>query len=163
MDDLAKALETGLKTGRDFDRGRKLFASAKCFACHRYDNEGCAQGPDLTGISGRFNVRDLLESIVEPSKEVSDQYAAVVITLKNGKEITGRIVNETKDALTILLDPEDSTKVVEVKKSKVEELKPSLVSVMPQGALKTLNENELLDLLAYLLSRGDPRHPMFRK
>src|SRR5262249_46250034 len=77
VDDLAKSLETGVKGGRAFDRGRKLFASAKCFACHRYDNEGGSNGPDLTSVAGRFSVRDLLESVVDPSKEVSDQYAAV--------------------------------------------------------------------------------------
>ena len=40
-----------LKSGRDFDRGRKLFAAAKCFACHRFDNEGGSNGPDLTGVA----------------------------------------------------------------------------------------------------------------
>ena len=50
-----------------------------------------------------------------------------------------------------------------MKKSDVEEVKPSPVSVMPEGLLKTLNDNEVLDLLAYLLSRGDPKDPMFRK
>jgi hypothetical protein len=53
--------------------------------------------------------------------------------------------------------------VVEVKKDDVDEVKPSPVSLMPEGLLKPLNENEVLDLLAYLLSRGDPTHPMFRK
>src|SRR5262249_43736289 len=70
LDDLTKATETGLKTGRDYDRGRRLFAAAKCFACHRYDNEGGSNGPDLTGVAGRFSPRDLLESIIDPSKEV---------------------------------------------------------------------------------------------
>ena len=63
----------------------------------------------------------------------------------------------------MLIDPEDSTKVVEINKSDVEEVKPSPVSLMPEGLLKPLNENEVLDLLAYLLSRGDPKHPMFRR
>ena len=75
IDDLAPALAKGLKAGRDFDRGRKLFAAGKCFACHRFDNEGGSNGPDLTGVAGRFSPRDLLESIIDPSKEVSDQYA----------------------------------------------------------------------------------------
>jgi putative heme-binding domain-containing protein len=148
---------------RDFKNGQKMYAAARCVVCHRFNGEGGATGPDLSQVAGRFNLKDLCESIVEPSKVVSDQYRASIVTTASGKVYTGRIVNETKDALTILLDPEDSTKVVEVKKSKVDEMKPSLVSVMPEGALKPLNENEVLDLLAYLLSRGDPKHPMFRK
>jgi putative heme-binding domain-containing protein len=162
LDELVKFAEPKLK-GRDFKNGQKMFAAARCVVCHRFNAEGGATGPDLSQVAGRFNLKDLCESIVEPSKVVSDQYRASVVTTASGKVYTGRIVNETKNALTILLDPEDSTKVVEVKKSDVEEVKASPVSVMPNGALKPLNENEVLDLLAYLLSRGDPQHPMFRK
>ena len=68
---------SGLK-GRDFDRGRALFAAAKCFACHRFNDEGGGLGPDLSGVAGRFSARDLLESIVVPSKTISDQYEAVI-------------------------------------------------------------------------------------
>src|SRR5205807_275133 len=107
LDELAPIVERGLKQ-RDFDRGRRLFGEAQCFACHRFDNEGGAQGPDLTIVSGRFSVRDLLESILDPSKEVSDQYAAVVITTTEGKIVTGRIVNYAGDemiVMTNMLDP----------------------------------------------------------
>ena len=88
----AALVEKGLKN-RDFERGRQLFGEAKCFACHRVSGEGGAQGPDLTAAGGRFNVRDLLESIIEPSKVISDQYADLVITMSNGKIVTGRIIN----------------------------------------------------------------------
>ncbi len=53
LDELVPALETGLKD-RDYDRGRVLFAAAKCFACHRYNDEGGGLGPDLSGVAGRF-------------------------------------------------------------------------------------------------------------
>ena len=66
-------VEKGL-TKRDFDKGRNLFGEAKCFVCHRFNNEGGGLGPDLTVVSGRFGPRDLLESIIEPSKVISDQY-----------------------------------------------------------------------------------------
>src|SRR5204862_3564477 len=89
---------------RDFDRGRKLFGEAQCFSCHRFDNEGGAQGPDLTIASGRFNVRDLLESIIEPNKEISDQYAAVRIELTDGRTVTGRIVNLNGDSFSVMTD-----------------------------------------------------------
>jgi putative heme-binding domain-containing protein len=162
LDTLVKFAEPKLK-GRNFKNGQKMYAAARCIVCHRFNGEGGATGPDLSQVAGRFNLRDLCESIVEPSKVVSDQYRASVVTTESGKVYTGRIVNETKDKLTILLDPEDATKAAEIKKSDVEEVKPSLVSVMPEGLLKPLNEDEVLDLLAYLLSRGDPNNPMFRK
>jgi putative heme-binding domain-containing protein len=162
LTELVAFAEPKLK-GRDFKNGQKMYAAARCVVCHRFNGEGGATGPDLSQVAGRFNLKDLCESIVEPSKVVSDQYKASIVTTNSGKVYTGRIINEQKGTLTILLDPEDSTKIVEVKKSNIDEVKPSPVSVMPDGLLKTLNENEVLDLLAYLLSRGEPNHPMFRK
>jgi putative heme-binding domain-containing protein len=105
----------------------------------------------------------MVESIIEPSKVVSDQYRAFVVFTTTGKTYTGKIVSDTKDGVTILTDPEDSTKVAEIKRSEIDEVKPSAVSLMPKDLLKPLNEDEVLDLLAYLLSRGDPNHPMFKK
>src|SRR5205085_837833 len=64
--ELVPVVEKGLHK-RDFNRGRVLYTAAQCFACHRFDGDGGAFGPDLTGVAGRFNVHDLLESIVEPS------------------------------------------------------------------------------------------------
>ncbi len=162
LDALVKFAEPRLKD-RDFKNGQKMYAAARCIVCHRFNDEGGATGPDLSQVAGRFNLKDLCESILEPSKVVSDQYRASTITTESGKVYTGRIINETNGKLTILLDPEDSTKTVEVKKSEIEEAKPSPASLMPEGLLKQLNENEVLDLLAYLLSRGDPQNPMFRR
>jgi putative heme-binding domain-containing protein len=159
---LTPIVETKL-TGRDFTNGRKLFAEAKCFACHRFAFEGAAAGPDLTGVSGRFNKRDLLESIIDPSKTISDQYAAVVILTTEGETVTGRIVNHSGDGIMVLpdmLNP-DGQKTVDAKK--VEKIVQSKTSMMPTGLLDTLNENEVLDLMAFLLSRGDSGSPMFKK
>jgi putative heme-binding domain-containing protein len=162
LDELVRFVEPKLK-GRDFKNGQKMFAAARCVVCHRFNSEGGATGPDLTQVAGRFSLKDLCESIVEPSKVIADQYRSLLITTSAGKPYNGRIIGETKDRLTLLIDPEDSTKVVELKKSDIEETKPSPVSLMPDGLLKQLNENEVLDLIAYMLSRGDPGHAMFRK
>src|SRR5262249_50007807 len=135
---------------------------AQCFACHRFDNEGGAQGPDLTIASGRFSVRDLLESIIDPSKEVSDQYAAVVITTTDGKSVTGRIINYHEDNMSVMTNMLDRTGLVNVSRKKVDTIEKSKVSMMPEGLLDTLKEDEVLDLMASLLSRGDRSHKMFK-
>ncbi len=163
LDELTPIVEKGLKTKRDFDRGRTLFGQANCFACHRFDNEGGAQGPDLTGISGRFNVRDLLESILDPSKEISDQYAALVFTLRNGRLVTGRIVNYSGDHMSVMTNMLDPNGQVSVNQRDVESIEKSKVSMMPTGLLDTFKEDEILDLVAYLLSRGDRTNKMFRR
>jgi putative heme-binding domain-containing protein len=163
VDDLTPLLDGGLKQGRNFERGRRVFATAKCFACHRFDNEGGSVGPDLTGVAGRFSPRDLLESILEPSKEISDQYQAVEILTKDERIIVGRIVNLNNDNVMVNTDMLNPGSTVSVNRNNIESMKPSKISMMPAGLLDTYKPEEILDLLAYMLSRGDRQHPMFRK
>ncbi len=160
MDEVEALAEKGL-VQRDFDRGRKMFAAAKCFACHRYDNDGGANGPDLTSAAGRFNRHDLIESIVLPSKVIGDQYAAVQIQTTDGKVIVGRVVNHSKDSMVINTDMLSPNQTVSVDRNKIDVMVPSKTSMMPEGLLNTFHEDEMLDLLAYLLSRGDRNNPMF--
>lgn len=156
-------LATDKLTGRNFKNGERMFAAARCIVCHRYGSDGGATGPDLTQLAGRFNLQDLTDSIVEPSKVISDQYKATVVQTTDGKVYTGRIVSDLPTGITMVIDPENASKVVTLKQSDIEETNPSATSLMPRDLLNTLNENEVLDLLAYLLSRGNPRDAMFRK
>ncbi len=162
LEELLPVVEAGLH-GRNFDRGRSLFAVAQCFSCHRYAGEGGSFGPDLSGASGRCSPRDLLESMVDPNKTISDQYAAVTIATDDGKVVTWRIVNLSNDNLMVNTDMLDPNKMVNVKRRNIEHMQPSPVSMMPGGLLNTLQEDEVLDLVAYLLSRGDRKHPMFEQ
>ncbi|WP_020468934.1 c-type cytochrome [Zavarzinella formosa] len=161
MEDML-ALEGQLK-GRNYANGLKMFSAAQCVQCHRFYGDGGSTGPDMTQSAGRFSYKDMAESIIMPSKIISDQYRAFNITTNSGKKFSGKIVTDTKDLVTILTDPLDSTKVVDIKRADIDEIKPSAVSMMPENLLSTLNQNEVLDLMAYLLSRGDPNSPLFKK
>ncbi|MBI2806336.1 MAG: c-type cytochrome [Planctomycetes bacterium] len=162
VNELAPIVEKNL-FARDFAKGRNLFGEAKCFVCHRFNNEGGGTGPDLTIVSGRFGVRDLLESMIEPSKVVSDQYAAIVVTTTDGRQIIGRVVNLAGDNMMINTDMLDPNKLAGVNRNLVESITPSKVSMMPDGLLDTFTQEEILDLVAYLYSRGDRNHKMFRR
>ena len=162
LDELVAASKNGLRA-RDFENGRKMFAAARCIVCHRFEGSGGATGPDLTNVAGRFSPRDLGESIVNPSKVVSDQYRASIVITNSGKVYTGRLGADQEDQLTILIDPQDASKVVTIRKSEVEAVKPSNVSLMPNDLLKELNRDEVLDLFAYLLSRGNPDDVIFAR
>jgi putative heme-binding domain-containing protein len=162
VDELVPIVEKGL-TKRDFDRGRKLFGEANCFSCHRFDNEGGAQAPDLTILSGRYSVRDLLEKVIDPNKFISDQYAGTVFALNDGRVITGRIVNYHDDNMSVMTNMLDPNGLVTINVKKVERMERAKVSMMPQGLLDTFREDEILDLVAYLLSRGDRGNKMFQK
>jgi putative heme-binding domain-containing protein len=157
------ALSTTAMKGRNFENGKKMFAAARCVVCHRFGGDGGATGPDLTQAAGRFSFKDLTEAIVDPSKVVSDQYKTTIVQTTSGKTYTGRVVSVADSTITLLIDPEDSTKIVTVKKSDIEEQVPSATSLMPKDLLKGLNQDEVLDLLAYLLSRGNPQDAMFKR
>ncbi len=161
--EIIAAAEEGLAGGRNFKNGEKMFKATRCVICHRFAGDGGATGPDLTQLAGRFNLKDLTDSIVEPSKVISDQYKASTVVTTVGKVYNGRILSENDDQITMLTDPEDSTKIVDIPRKEIDEILPSRTSMMPKDLLKTLNRNEMLDLLAYLLSRGNPQDAMFRK
>ena len=163
MEELVPLVDAGLKSNRNFDRGRSLFGAAQCAACHRFGSDGGAAGPDLTGVSGRFNTRDLLESIVVPSKVISDQYGAVMFLTTDGQVVTGRVANLHGDNIMVVTNMLDPGNMANVDRRKIEETKPSPVSMMPQGLLNTLDREEVLDLVAYLLSKGDRNAEMYRK
>ncbi len=150
-------MERGLRERRDLDRGRRLYGIAACAVCHRFGNEGGGVGPDLTAVAGRFNVRDLLEAIVEPSKVISDQYGAVSIAKKDGRVVTGRVGNLSGNSLNVIEDMFDPGRSTNVRREDIEEIQPSKVSPMPAGLLNSLTEDEILDLVAYLLARGESR------
>ena len=163
VDDVLAKADAGLASGRNFEHGKRTFAAARCVVCHRYGAEGGATGPDLTQAAGRFQLKDLVEAIVLPSKVVSDQYKASVVQTTGGRVVTGRIVSESQEKLVVVTDPEDATKFVELARADVEEVTASPTSLMPQGLLDQLSEAEVLDLLAYVLSRGNPKDARFKK
>ena len=159
LDDLAPA-GTELK-GRNFANGRKMFAAVGCFTCHRFGNEGGMTGPDLTGAGGRYTPRDLLDNIINPSKEINEQFVPTVITKTDGDQIIGMIVNLNNDTVKVNTDPTDHNLQVSVDRKLVTKIEPSKVSLMPPGLLNILTKEEVLDLLAYVLSAGDPKNPAF--
>ena len=102
-----------------------------------------------------------MEAILSPSYAISDQYATTVITRTDGSKMVGRIVGENDQELTLSLNPYMPDQTVTVPLSDVASQEPSPVSLMPPGLLNRLNEDEVLDLMAFLLSGGDPDHEYF--
>lgn len=161
VDELLSVTDMQLQ-GRNFDRGRQIFADANCFKCHRIAGEGGITGPDLTGVSGRFNNRNLLEALIEPSKVISDQYQTTQFVLANGRTIVGRIVNLNNNVYSVMTDMLNPGKQEQIARDSIEEVSPSQVSLMPDGLLDTFNEQEILDLLAFLRSGGNSGHELFK-
>ena len=161
LEELSTATKTGLKN-RDFDKGRKMFGAAACFACHRFGNAGGMTGPDLTGASGRYSPHDLLDQIINPSKVINEQFAPIVVTKNNGDVLSGVVVNLSGDNITLNTDLSDPNQRVNVDRKTVKSIQPSEVSLMPPGLLMMLTKDEILDLVAYSLSAGDRNNAMFK-
>ena len=161
LDTLAPQVEGKLKK-RSFENGRKMFAAAGCFACHRFGNEGGMTGPDLTGAGGRYSARDFLDQILNPSKEINEQFAPIVVTKNDGETVTGVIVNLNNDNVMVNTDAANPFQQETIDRKKVKSIEFSKVSPMPEGLLGLLTANEVADLTAYTLSGGDRKHAMFK-
>ena len=162
LDELAAAAEKGGLQGRNYANGRKMFGASACFACHRFGNEGGMTGPDLTTAGGRYNARDFLDQIINPSKEINEQFVPVVLTKTNGETVTGIIVNLNGDSVQVNTDLTDPNQRESVDRKQVVKMEPSKVSPMTEGLLNMLKQDEILDLVAYVLSGGDAKHAMFK-
>src|SRR4029077_19910124 len=116
-------------SNRNFERGRDAFIAGQCIKCHRMGDVGGGAGPDITAVSSRFTRRDILESILEPSKVISDQYQNIVVTKSNGDDVIGRLVEENEKTLVLVTNPLTGEKT-DVRKRDVRGRQPSQVSAM---------------------------------
>jgi putative membrane-bound dehydrogenase-like protein len=132
-------------------RGQVVFRE-NCAGCHRLFGEGESIGPDLTGAE-RNNLEFLLSSVIDPSALVRKEYEAQTIALTDGRVLTGLVVEETDKAIT-LFDSKKQRTVLP--RDTIEEMKPSATSLMPEGLLDTLREDQIRDLFKYLQSSGPP-------
>jgi len=148
-------------TNRDFANGKNMYAASLCSSCHTMRGEGGNIGPDLTQIGTRFSARDILENTIDPNKEVSDQYAATIFTMKDGSSILGRLINEDDGKYFVSQNPFSPETLREIPKADVVSTKHSKVSLMLPGLINRLNDEEIRDLIAYMLAGGNEDHEVY--
>ncbi len=161
-DDIVGLTKGGLR-GRSFEQGKAMFSATLCAACHHFGGDGGNVGPDITGAGNRYTIRDLAENIIEPSKVISDQYGSEEITLKDGSLVVGRVVVQENGKLFVMTSPLTPNDLTPVNESDVKSRKAWNISMMPPGLINSLNEEELKDLIAYLLSGGNAADKAFAK
>lgn len=162
LDELSAATQTDLKQ-RDFANGRTMFAAAGCYACHRFDNQGGMTGPDLTSAGRRYSAHDLLDQVLNPSKVINEQFSAVSVVTMDGLVHTGVVVNLSGDRMTVNTDLTDPNKRVNIDRKEIDELVVSKTSPMPEGLFNRMTKDEIMNLVAYVLSSGDSKHEYFAK
>jgi putative heme-binding domain-containing protein len=151
-DERAEYAQYAQRTHGDPARGRRVFADitgAGCIRCHKVGNEGGSVGPDLSDIGGKLGREHLIESVLEPSRQIVEGYRPTLIATGDGRVLTGLVQGETADALT-LWDARAQSQVVA--KSSIEERRYADISIMPEGLTTGLSREQFADLIAYLES-----------
>ncbi|MES2706018.1 MAG: c-type cytochrome [Verrucomicrobiota bacterium] len=148
---------------RDFDAGHAAYKAALCSSCHRFGTEGGGVGPELSGIANRYTMRDLLDNIMEPSKVISDQYESTLIEKTDGSSVVGRIVKEEGDIVEVAENPLNPAAVTTINQSNIKSRAKYPISAMPPALLYSLNQDEVLNLLAFLMSGGNRNDKAFAK
>jgi putative heme-binding domain-containing protein len=128
---------------------RSLTGETQCLKCHMVRGTGGQIGPDLSMIGKKGSVENLFESILYPSRAIADQSVSWKIDTIDGLSLTGLIVQENESNLT-LRDANGKDYPIPVKD--IEKRTKSLVSLMPEDLIATLSEDELVDLVAYLMT-----------
>jgi putative heme-binding domain-containing protein len=130
-------------------RGRVVFQQS-CAGCHRLFNEGERIGPELTQ-SERGNLDFLLTSLVDPSSLIRKEYQARTLATNDGRVLTGLVLDENDRTIT-LVDSQKQRTIIPV--ANIEATRPADVSLMPEGLLDTLKDEQIRDLIRYLQSTG---------
>jgi len=136
----------------DVARGRELFFNesvTKCAVCHRVNSQGGEVGPDLTHIGGKFGRPHLIESLLEPSRQIVEGYRTSVIVMMDGAIHTGIVKEQAADRLTLL---DATNKRMTLPTRDIAERNESPLSLMPQGVVEQLKPEQFTDLVAYLES-----------
>jgi putative membrane-bound dehydrogenase-like protein len=128
----------------DVPRGRSLF-DRHCASCHTLFDSGGKIGPELTG-GQRANLDYVLENVLDPSAVVGRDYQVTIVATKGGRVVNGIVKREDERVLAL----QTPTEIVVLPKDEIEERKQSKLSLMPEGLLSKLKDEEVRDLVAYL-------------
>jgi len=139
-----KLLETKVDRPDNLPRGRSVFQRT-CAQCHKLYGEGGEIGPDITG-SNRNNLDYLITNILDPNAEIPNDYRTTILRTKDNRVLVGVIHRSGGQSVTIATPAE----VVTVAKRDVAAIDPQNFSMMPEGLVLALKEDELRDLVAYL-------------
>ncbi len=147
--------------GRSFANGKQMFIVANCIACHKVNGVGQEIGPDLTKLDAKITPAETLRDIIEPSWRINEKFQTFAFELKSGKSVTGLILEETPSRVKIIENPLAKAEPMNLDKSQIASREKSPNSMMPKGLLDKLTREEILDLLAYVVSRGDEKAAVF--
>jgi putative heme-binding domain-containing protein len=154
-----------LGAGHEWAAGRELFKKAGCGLCHAFgaESEGTGLAPDLTGVGSTFTRDFILQSIIEPSATINGRFFQTTFTLKNGRSVTGSVIEAGGGKILVAPVMMNPQATVEIASADVKSEEPSRVSAMPAGLLNEFTKAQIIELLAFLDAGGDRGAPVYRK
>lgn len=161
LEDLAGAVAE-LKAGRSYGSGKQIFTVANCVACHKMDGVGTAIGPELTKLDEKMHGQDVLKELLDPSARINEKFQSYAFELENGQVVTGLVLEDTPERIKVIENPLAKADAVVLKPAEVASRQKLNSSIMPKGLLDKLSREEILDLIAYVLARGNPDAAMFQ-
>jgi putative heme-binding domain-containing protein len=154
---------TKMKDGRSFANGKQMFTVANCVACHKFGGVGQEVGPDLTKLDPKQQPAiEVWRDVIEPSFRINEKFQSFVFEMKNGKLITGMVLEEKDGVVKVIENPLAKAEPLLLKVGDIESRTKSPKSIMPVGLLDKLTKEEILDLVAYVASKGDAKHALFQ-
>ena len=138
--------QSALTLDADPTRGRKLF-NQHCAVCHKMDGVGHEIGPNLASIRNR-GAETILANVIDPNREVNPQYLNYVLLTQDGRAMTGMVAAETASSVTLRRAESASDTVLRVN---IEELKSTGLSIMPEGLEKSINVQQMADIISFLM------------
>lgn len=148
MQERLKELTAVLSAGSGNPKKGKPLYMKNCGKCHRLFGEGGQIGPDLTSFK-RDNQERILANVVNPSQEIREGFENHVVMTADGRVVNGFLAD--KDNQVVILRGVDGQNII-LRQDEIDEMVVSKVSIMPDGALKSLTEEQIRDLFAYLRS-----------
>lgn len=148
-----KRVSAMVKEKGDPQRGRQLYLNHRevaCIQCHRLEGVGGNVGPDLTRLWDTHSLEKVIESMLDPSKEIKEGYQTYVATTKSGLVVSGLKVSQNAKEL-VLRDP--TGKEVRIAAAELDDVQASKKSLMPDDVVRHLSFNEFIDLVAFLRDR----------
>jgi putative heme-binding domain-containing protein len=162
FEELAGEVEK-MREGRSFATARQMFTVASCVSCHKMGGVGFEVGQDLTKLDPKVDKpTEILRHILEPSLKIDDKYQSWVFDLTSGKKVTGMVLEQKDGAYKVIENPLLKAEPIIIKEGDIDQKTKSATSIMPKGALDKLTKEEILDLIAYIIAKGDEKHALFQ-
>jgi putative heme-binding domain-containing protein len=125
------------------------------------DGVGTQIGPDLAKLDPKLLSLDILKELLNPSARINEKFQTYTFQLDSGKVVTGLVLEETPERIKVIENPLLKVEPIELATSEIEVRQKTPSSIMPKGLLDKLSREEILDLIAYVIARGDSHDALF--